>query len=128
MPYSKYKLLIVDDSRVMRKIIKNHLTEIGFMSFEEAPNGQEALAILEKSKIDIILSDWCMTPMHGIEFLKEVRARKDSAAIPFIMVTAEAQHDYMIEAFKNKVTRYVVKPFTKEILKEHIDKVIPLIG
>lgn len=119
-------VLVIDDSLIMRKIIKNHLHSMGITAIFEAANGKKALDILAQEKVDLILSDWCMKGMHGIEVLKRVRSAEHTRNIPFIMVTAEAQPHLILEAVQAKVSEYVVKPFTRDTLAESIDKVFSL--
>ena len=116
------KVLVVDDFATMRKIIKNVLKQIDIDSVTEAENGKQALEILKKEKIDLIISDWIMPEMTGIEFLKACKSDESIKKIPFIMVTAEAQKSSVIEAIKSGADNYIVKPFTPEKLKEAIEK------
>ena len=120
------KVLVVDDSLVMRRIITNHLQALGYSDILEADNGEKALRILEQEPVDLILSDWCMRVMHGIEVLRTVRKNEATRNIPFIMVTAEAQPHLILEAIRAQVSDYVVKPFTRENLRESIEKVLTL--
>lgn len=118
------KILVVDDSRFMRHIIKNYLKAIGLENVVEAANGREALALLNTGKVDLILSDLSMPGMNGVEFLKAVRADADLKDTPFIMVTAEAQPHIVFEAKKARVSKYVLKPFTPKILRKNIEKAL----
>lgn len=117
------KVLVVDDFATMRRIVKNILTQLGFKNIIEADDGTTALAALKQEKVGLIISDWNMPKMTGLDLLKEVRAGADTADIPFIMVTAEAQQDNIILAVKAKVSQYIVKPFTADTLGEKIEKV-----
>jgi len=118
------KVLVVDDFATMRKIIKNILSQLGFKNIYEADDGTTALEVLKKEKIDLIISDWNMPKMSGLELLKAVRSDPNLKDIIFIMVTAEAQKDNVIEAIKHGVNQYIVKPFTPETLKEKLEKVL----
>lgn len=118
------KILVVDDFATMRRIVKNILTQLGFKEIIEADDGTTALDILKKEKVDLIISDWNMPKMTGLDLLKEVRADSAMAGTPFIMVTAEAQQDNIILAVKAKVNQYIVKPFTADTLGEKINKVL----
>jgi two-component system chemotaxis response regulator CheY len=118
------KVLVVDDFATMRKIIKNILTQLGFKNIYEADDGTTALEVLKKEKIDLIISDWNMPKMNGLELLKTVRSDPNLKDTLFIMVTAEAQKDNVIEAIKHGVNQYIVKPFTPETLKEKLEKVL----
>jgi two-component system chemotaxis response regulator CheY len=116
------KVLVVDDFATMRKIIKNVLKQINVESVLEAENGKHALTVLKGDTVDLIISDWIMPEMTGIEFLKACKQDEAIKKIPFIMVTAEAQKDNIMEAIKSGVDNYIVKPFTPEKLKDAIDK------
>lgn len=117
------KVLVVDDFATMRRIVKNILTQLGYKNVIEADDGTTALDVLKAEKIDLIISDWNMPKMTGLDLLKAVRADSSMANTPFIMVTAEAQQDNIILAVKAKVSQYIVKPFTAETLGQKIDKI-----
>ncbi len=117
------KVLVVDDFATMRRIVKNILTQLGFKNIIEADDGTTALDILKAEKIDLIISDWNMPKMTGLDLLKAVRADSSMVETPFIMVTAEAQQDNIILAVKAKVSQYIVKPFTAETLSEKMEKI-----
>jgi len=124
MSYDKnMTVLVVDDFSTMRRINKNILKELGFKNILEADDGTTALEVLENNKVDLIISDWSMPKMTGLEFLKKVRASAEYKDIPFLMVTAEAQKENIIEAVKAKVSNYIVKPFTAQTLSEKIEKI-----
>ncbi|MBU0484011.1 MAG: chemotaxis response regulator CheY [Proteobacteria bacterium] len=123
MANTNMKVLIVDDFATMRRIVKNILTQLGYKNIIEADDGTTALELLKHEKVDMIISDWNMPKMTGLELLKAVRADAAMKDLPFIMVTAEAQQDNIILAVKAKVSQYVVKPFTADTLGEKIDKV-----
>ena len=117
------KILIVDDFATMRKILKNILKQIGFKNIIEADDGKSALKILKKESFDLILSDWNMPKISGLELLNSVRSDSKLKNIPFVMVTPEAQKDNILEAVKAGVNSYIVKPFTAETVGEKINKV-----
>jgi two-component system chemotaxis response regulator CheY len=119
----KINILIVDDFQTMRKIIKNALNEIGFANIFQAENGLAAIELLKNEKIHLIISDWNMPEMSGIELLKAVRNSQEWKDTYFIMVTAEGQKENVLEALKNKVSNYIVKPFTPATLAEKINQV-----
>ena len=126
MPYDpNMRVLVVDDFSTMRRIVKNILRQLGFNDIVEADDGTTAWEILNKDKIDFIVSDWNMPKMTGIDLLRKVRASEEFADIPFLMVTAEAQQENIIEAVQAKVSNYIVKPFTPETMKQKIDKIFP---
>jgi two-component system chemotaxis response regulator CheY len=117
------KILVVDDFSTMRRIVKNLLKDIGFSNFDEAEDGNAALAKLRSDKFDFIISDWNMPGMTGIELLVAVRADEELKGIPFLMVTAEKTQENVVAALQAGVNNYVVKPFTSAVLKEKIDKI-----
>jgi len=124
MSYDKsMRVLVVDDFSTMRKIIKNILRQLGFTNIVEADDGSTAWEVLNKDNIEFIVSDWNMPIMSGIELLRKVRGSEEYADIPFLMVTAEAQQENIIEAVQAKVSNYIVKPFTPETLGQKIDKI-----
>ncbi|MFH1135809.1 MAG: chemotaxis response regulator CheY [Pseudomonadota bacterium] len=124
MAYDKnMKVLVVDDFSTMRRIVKNILRQIGLNNILEADDGTSAISVLERERIDLIISDWNMPTMTGIELLRQVRASEELKHIPFLMVTAEAQQENIIEAVKAKVSNYIVKPFTADTLNEKIEKI-----
>ena len=115
------RVLIVDDFATMRRIVRNVLKQIGFTNMAEADNGKSALKVLKKENIDLILCDWNMPEMPGIDLLKAIRSDDNLKNIPFVMVTAEAQKDNIIEAVKAGVNSYIVKPFTPETVNEKLN-------
>jgi len=117
------RVLVVDDFSTMRRIIKNILRQIGFINVVEADDGTTAWDILNKDKIEFIISDWNMPQMTGIELLRKVRASEEFADMPFLMVTAEAQQENIIEAVQARVSNYIVKPFTADVMKYKIEKI-----
>jgi two-component system chemotaxis response regulator CheY len=117
------RVLIVDDFSTMRRIIKNILRQLGFSNIIEADDGSAAWEILNKDQVDFIISDWNMPQMTGIELLRKVRASEEFGDLPFLMVTAEAQQENIIEAVQAKVSNYIVKPFTAETLGQKINKI-----
>ena len=117
------RVLIVDDFSTMRRIIKNILRQLGFNNIQEADDGTSAWEILSKDQIDFVISDWNMPQMTGIELLRKVRGSEEFADLPFLMVTAEAQQENIIEAVQAKVSNYIVKPFTAETLGQKINKI-----
>lgn len=118
------KVLIVDDFATMRRILKNILKQLGFKNLVEADDGTTAWEILESQTIDLIISDWNMPKMTGLELLKKVRAGDRHKKTPFLMVTAEAQKQNVIEAVQAGVSNYVVKPFTAEAISDKLKKIL----
>jgi len=123
--YKDMTVLVVDDFATMRRIIRNILRDLEFKKILEAEDGTAAVDILKTQKVDLIISDWNMPKMTGLELLKWVRSNEDTKDIPFLMVTAEAQKENVIEAVKAKVSNYIVKPFTAQTLAEKLEKIIP---
>ncbi|MBW2618719.1 MAG: chemotaxis response regulator CheY [Deltaproteobacteria bacterium] len=123
MPDLDIKIIIVDDFATMRRIVKNILKQIGFTNIEEADDGATALPLIKTQNFDLIVSDWNMPQMSGLELLKAVRADDQVKDTPFLMVTAEAQKENIIEAVKAKVSNYIIKPFTADTLSEKINKI-----
>jgi two-component system chemotaxis response regulator CheY len=117
------KVLVVDDMSTMRRIVKNVLRQIGFTDIVEAENGQDALTKLKGGSFGLVVSDWNMPVMQGIELLRAIRADAELKTLPFLMVTAEAQKENLIEAVQAGVSNYVVKPFTAEVLQGKLEKI-----
>ncbi len=117
------KVLVVDDFATMRRIVKGVLKQLGFTDIIEAEDGSLALEELKKEKIGLIVSDWNMPNMTGLDLLKAVRGDANLKGIPFIMVTAEGQKENVVEAVKSGVSNYIMKPFTPETFSEKLQKV-----
>jgi two-component system chemotaxis response regulator CheY len=120
----RVKILVVDDYPTMRRIVRNLLDQIGFKDVEEAGNGVEALEKIKVARYDMVISDWNMEPMTGIELLKHVRADTALSKTHFIMVTAESKTENVIAAKQAGASQYIVKPFTAETLKAKIASVV----
>ena len=118
------RILVVDDFQTMRRIIINLLRQLGFTNVVEAADGKQALEKVRDDKIDLVVSDWNMPNMSGMEFLKELRADDQYKSLPFIMVTAEGKKENVIAAVQAGVNNYIVKPFNAATLKEKLVKVI----
>lgn len=118
------KVLVVDDFATMRKIEKNILGQLNIKNVDEADDGSTALPKVQQNHYDVILLDWNMPQMSGLEFLKAVRADPNTKNVPIIMVTAEALKDNIIAAAQAGVNDYVVKPFTAAVLEEKLKKVL----
>jgi two-component system chemotaxis response regulator CheY len=113
-------ILVVDDYATMRRILRNLLQQLGFTNIEEAADGEQALGKLKDKDFDLIISDWNMEPMTGLDLLKTVRADARFKAMPFIMVTAESKTENVVAAKQAGVSNYIVKPFNAEILKQKL--------
>ena len=119
------RILIVDDSRVMRQIVTRTLRQAGYSGHDlvEAGNGVEGLAAVAQHEPDLVLSDWNMPEMNGIDFVRNLRATPQGKSVPVLMVTTNAANADVAEALKAGVNNYVVKPFTADTLKEKINAV-----
>ena len=117
-------VLIVDDYKTMLRIIENLLKQLGFKNIHQATDGSMALKIMHDVPIGLIISDWNMQPMTGLQLLKEVRADSAFRATPFIMITAESKTENVIAAKEAGVNNYIVKPFNAETLKQKISAVL----
>ncbi len=125
MGYKDLTVLIVDDFLTMRRIVRKILRDLDFQNIIEAEDGSAALDVLKTTKVDLIVSDWNMPRMTGLELLKEVRGNDNFKDTPFLMVTAEAQKENIVEAVKARVSNYIVKPFTAATLEEKLAKIVP---
>ena len=120
------KILIVDDSSTMRRIIGNVVMQLGFAkdNFDEAEDGVKAWKLLSEAHYDVILTDWNMPNMNGLELVKKVRSEGIHQKTPIIMITTEGGKGEVIIALKAGVNNYIVKPFNAEVLKEKLDGVL----
>jgi two-component system chemotaxis response regulator CheY len=121
---SPIKYLVVDDFSTMRRIVKNLLQELGYQNVQEADDGKTALPMLQSGSFDFVITDWNMPLMPGLDLLKAIRADERLKTLPVLMVTAEAKREQIVEAVQAGVSGYVVKPFTAEILKQKLDKIL----
>jgi two-component system chemotaxis response regulator CheY len=117
-------ILVVDDYNTMRRIIRNLLKQLGFDNVDEAADGGEAFKKLSEKPFHLVISDWNMEPVSGIQLLKQVRASDKLKNLPFIMVTAESKPENVIAAKQAGVSNYIVKPFNAETLKVKMSSVI----
>ncbi len=118
------KILVVDDFSTMRRIVKNLLRQIGYTNIEEAEDGAQAYSKLKNGGFSFVVSDWNMPNIDGLDLLKKVRSDPELKDLPILMVTAEAEKEKVITAIQAGVNNYIVKPFTGEVLKEKMDKII----
>lgn len=125
MAYKDLTALVVDDFSTMRRIVKNILRDLEFKNILEAEDGMAAVSVLKAQKVDVIVSDWNMPKMTGLELLKYVRSDNTLKDMPFLMITAESQKENVVEAVKARVSNYIVKPFTAATLGEKLAKIIP---
>jgi len=119
------KILVVDDFSTMRRIVRNLLVELGFSNglIQEADDGVNAMTMLKQQSFDMVVTDWNMPNMTGIDLLRAIRAEPALKALPVLMVTAENNRDQIIAAAQAGVNGYIVKPFTAVTLKEKLDKI-----
>ena len=117
-------VLVVDDYKTMLRIIRNLLKQLGFNNVDEASDGGGALQKLRQKDFGLVISDWNMEPMTGLQLLKEVRSDDKLKAMPFIMVTAESKTENVVAAKEAGVSNYIVKPFNAATLKQKMSSVI----
>ncbi len=124
------KILVVDDFSTMRRIVRNLLVELGFSNplIQEADDGENALVLLRSQPFDLVVTDWNMPNMTGIELLRAIRAEESLKGMPVLMVTAENNRDQIIAAAQAGVNGYIVKPFTAVTLKEKLTKIFERIA
>lgn len=120
-PIFSINILVIDDYQTMTMLMRNLLRSLGFANIEEARDGTMALEKMAEKNFDLIISDWNMKPMDGINLLRELRARGN--AVPFIMVTAENMIESVLEAKGAGVTSYITKPFNAGTLKSRISSI-----
>ena len=117
-------VLVVDDSRIMRTIVKNTFTNLKIVAqFLEAEDGKRAMQVLLNNPVDLILLDWNMPNLSGIDFLRQVRSMDKYKRIPIIMVTSEAAKLSVVEAIKAGATAYIAKPFTDAKILEKLSQI-----
>ncbi len=117
-------ILIVDDYKTMLRIIRNLLKQLGFDNVDEATDGAAALTKLRDKPFDLVISDWNMEPMTGLQLLKEVRSDQKLKDMPFVMITAESKTDNVVAAKAAGVNNYIVKPFNAATLKTKLSSVL----
>jgi len=122
------KIMVVDDSSTMRRIIKNTLNRLGYKDLLEAADGAEAWEQMQqhKDEVGVLITDWNMPNMNGLELVKKVRSQPEFEDIPIIMVTTEGGKAEVITALKAGVNNYIVKPFTPQVLKDKLEAVLGL--
>ena len=121
---SGYKIMVIDDSSTTRKVITNILGQIGHKEIIEAENGIDALAKLAQNRVDLILCDWNMPNMNGLQFVKSLRSMKTYGNIPILMVTTNAAKEEIIQALQAGASDYVAKPFTPQVIQQKIRKLL----
>jgi two-component system chemotaxis response regulator CheY len=116
-------VLVVDDAATMRRIVRSLLRELGIKNVREAEDGVRALEDLARVKADLVVSDWSMPNMTGIELLRAIRADEMLKETPVLMVTAESKKENIMEAVQAGVNNYIVKPFNSKTLEEKLNKI-----
>lgn len=119
------KILIADDMPTIRDLVKNQLKALGFKNIVEAADGEQALNLLMQNntpgnQFELVISDWNMPKMTGLDLLKQVRASQEWAQLPFILLTSESERDQVTEAILAGVSQYVVKPFAAKAFEEKL--------
>ena len=125
---SSLKILAVDDSPTMRRIIVNTLKRAGYEDVTEASDGKDALAKMKVDQFGFVITDWNMPEMDGLTFVNHVRSAPEFKDMPILMVTTRSVKDDIIEAMKAGVNNYIVKPFTPDTLSEKIQQVLKAVG
>ncbi|HWU94197.1 MAG TPA: response regulator [Sphingomonas sp.] len=120
------RFLIVDDSRMMRRIVASMIHDFGIAHVDQAADGTEALTLLRRRHYDLVISDWWMEPVSGFELLLAVRMHPALAKIPFLMITAERDFGEVINAKSAGATDYLLKPFTAEILNRKLTRFVSM--
>ena len=120
------RVLVIDDMLTMRKIVSKNLREIGFTNIVEASDGVNGWEVIEDAAnkgapIQLVLSDWNMPHLSGIDLLKKVRADPRHKDLPFILITAESEKQQVVQAVTLQVTQYIIKPFTKEMIQDKLE-------
>lgn len=123
IPISELKALVVDDAQVVRSLVRSSLREMGLVSISEAANGLEAMRKLRRERFGLIISDWNMPHMTGLQLLIDVRSGDEHRRTPFIMLTAEGNKENVIEAIKQGASAYIVKPFTTETIQAKVAQI-----
>lgn len=124
MDISDYEFLVVDDFATMRRIVSNLLRDLGVQHVTEAENGAEALRKLEGGQIKFVISDWNMPQMNGLQLLNAVRSSGQLSHLPFLLVTAEARKENIVDAAQAGADGYIVKPFSAATLNEKISVIL----
>ena len=117
-------ILIVDDYKTMLKIVRGLLEQLGFTNIDEATDGHSAYGLIQSKQYGLVISDWNMQPMTGLDLLKKVRSDPKTSKLPFIMVTAEAKPENVSAAREAGVNNYIIKPFTQAVLKQKMSAVL----
>jgi two-component system chemotaxis response regulator CheY len=120
----KARILVVDDHSLTRNMVKAILKGLGYENITQAENGEAAIRCLQEDKFEVVICDWNMPNMSGLDVLKKVRTMKNYKELPFLMLTAEAYRENVTAALQSGVSGYIVKPFTAEILGNKLQSVL----
>ena len=124
MPAEKdLKIMVVDDFSATRTIVINYLSKLGYKNTVEAEDGFSALAKLKSALFDLVVTDWSMSDMSGLDLLKQIRADSDLKHIPVLMVTSEDLHGNIVTAIKAGLNDYIVRPFEEHTFKQKLEKI-----
>lgn len=121
---SEPRILVVDDSPTMRRIIVNTLNRVGYSDMVEAADGRDALSKMKKGSFDLIITDWNMPKMDGVTLVKILRRSQGYHDVPILMVTTRSVQEDIVAAIEAGVNSYVIKPFTPRVLKEKIGRML----
>jgi two-component system chemotaxis response regulator CheY len=124
----RMKILVAEDFATMRKIMCCSLKEMGFTQVFEAEDGLSAWEIIRREDLGLVVTDWHMPRMGGLELLQKIRALPRTRSLPVLMITIEEHRDYLIAAVQAGVDNYLIKPFTPEVLKEKIEQIFSRVG
>lgn len=122
--FEQLKILLVDDNRAARRVVEKHLRRLGCNEIVSASNGAEAFEVLKGGQVDLVLSDWEMPEMDGLEFLRVVRKDPEISRLPFVMMTSIAEKERVMTAFDSGVSDYLIKPFSVEVLGDKLASVM----
>ncbi|MFT5533892.1 MAG: two-component system chemotaxis response regulator CheY [Burkholderiaceae bacterium] len=121
---STIRILVVDDMSSMRRLVVKYFSELGYQHVVEASNGNEAFSLLQKQTFDLVVTDWSMPRMTGLELLQAIRKEPELKHIPVLLITAEARKENILAAVRSGANGYVVKPFTMITLGEKVDSIL----
>ena len=121
---SDIKILVVDDHNLSQKLMSKQLEVLGYTNVEIASNGEGAMEKMDEQRFDIVLLDWAMPVMDGLEFLEQFKKRKDFKDVAILMISSEAQPDLILEALEAGAVSYLTKPVTQQELSEALDKIV----
>ncbi len=123
MKQKDLKILVVDDMESMRKVIRHLLGELGYKNVAQASDGKGALLKFKAARFDLVITDWNMPSMSGLELLKHIRATPDLEFLPVLMITTEGSRKQVLDAAMAGVNSYIMKPFSAAMLAEKIEKI-----